>query len=153
MQQPPTSDSDKVPDNKPTTPMIGGCVSTQYGCCKNGKTAAASATDKCKSDLKPPSTPPTLPTLTTPPTPPLVGGSKTITCNDGTTKTCPSGTRTCYDDSPLYCEKSGIQLGSMVNITCEVGGGYLAQKAPKLVMIILRFIAVVTNSHPRKQLI
>lgn len=39
-------------------------------------------------------------------TPTLMGGPRTITCNNGNTITCPSGTRWCYDNSPYYCGTS-----------------------------------------------
>ena len=33
----------------------------------------------------------------------IVGGTITITCDDGSTAECSAGTRFCYDNSELYC--------------------------------------------------
>jgi hypothetical protein len=46
------------------------------------------------------------------------GGPKTINCEDGTTRSCPSGTQECYDNSDYYCRP---MMGGDKTITCEDG--------------------------------
>jgi hypothetical protein len=48
----------------------------------------------------------------------MMGGDKTITCEDGTTRICGAGTQECYDNSDYYCS---AMMGGDKTITCEDG--------------------------------
>jgi len=41
-----------------------------------------------------------------------IGGQTTISCDDGTTATCSSGTQMCYDNSPYYCPVTADYAGT-----------------------------------------
>lgn len=48
----------------------------------------------------------------------IYGGSETHSCQDGSTFTCPGGTRECRDHSPVYCPSI---VGGITTITCPNG--------------------------------
>ena len=44
----------------------------------------------------------------------LIGGPITISCPDGSTKTCSSGTQGCFNNSPLYCGSQNPSWSSTI---------------------------------------
>ena len=61
--------------------------------------------------------------------PPSVGGKKIITCSNGKTVSCSSGTRDCFDDSPTFCSTDATKPGGTGSSGSggSVGGGCIGK--------------------------
>jgi hypothetical protein len=54
----------------------------------------------------------------------IVGGYTTITCQDGSTTVCNSGTEGCLNNSPIYCNSERPLVGGPISITCSDGSTF-----------------------------